>query len=265
LIGYFKYFYYTCLTITIKPNLMVSPIIKLALLDDHTLFREALRNYLTQQKNIEVTIHESSAFELLHKLKRIPADILLIDLFMPQLNGNDAIKIVRSEFPQVRVIVLSMCTDLQTINNLLDIGIHGYISKDDEPENLLQAIKAVSERRIYRNKLFTEALYLNKQNVINSVKDDAIIAFNERERKILQLLWDEKSNKEIANELFLSIRSIEKIRQDMKEKLGVKTTVGLFKYALKNKIIEEREVVMVNRAIRSITNVPGQNYFPATK
>jgi len=120
---------------------------------------------------------------------------------------------------------------------LLDSGIHGYISKSEEPEELLQAIHAVADNRIYQNRIFTEALYRSKQNNISTFTDASSGHLNEREKKILELIWEEKSNKEIADELFLGIRSVEKIRQDMKEKIGVKSTVGLLKYAIRKRII----------------------------
>lgn len=130
-----------------------------------------------------------------------------------------------------------MCTDSDLISDLLDMGIHGYISKSDEPEELLQAIRAAAENRIYRNRLFTEALYRHKQNTFRAYSDGNTVLLNDREKKILQLLWEEKSNKEIADALYLGVRSVEKIRQDMKEKVGAKSTVGLLKYAIAKRII----------------------------
>jgi DNA-binding NarL/FixJ family response regulator len=221
---------------------MGTSVINLALVDDHILVRKALKSFLSQQSNLHVIIQASNAAELLAELKKVTVHVLLMDVFMPSLNGLEALKLVRSQYPEIKVIVLSMSTDLVLINDLLDIGIHAYISKSDEPESLLQAILSVSENRIFRNRLFTEALYLNRQlNAKNdSVKSN--ILFDERQKKILQLLWEEKSNKEIANELFLSVRSIEKIRQEMKEKLEVKSTIGLLKYALYNNIIEVHKI-----------------------
>ena len=217
---------------------MANGSISIAIADDHTLFRKSLKGYLSQQKHIEVIIEASNAVELINELKSKPADIVLLDIFMPELNGDEAVKIIRSQHPDTKVIILSMHTDLAVVNDLIDTGIHAYISKSDEPEQLLQAIRSVCENRIYKNKIFTEALYWNRQlNVkyggINRVNN----SLEDREKKILQLLWEEKSNKEIADEVFLSVRSIEKIRQSMKEKLGVKSTIGLIKYGLNNKII----------------------------
>jgi len=216
---------------------MLSRPINLALVDDHSLFRKTLANYLSEQKNIHILIHASDMIDLFNKLKDTPIDILLMDLFMPGLNGDEAIKVIRNKYPGVRILVLSMSADIDLISDLLDSGIHGYISKSDEPEELLQAIQSVSEGRLYRNRFLTEALYMNRQNSIKGYATDYQNPLSEREKKILQLIWEEKSNRDIADTLFLGIRSIEKIRQDLKEKIGAKSTIGLVKYAIQKKII----------------------------
>ncbi|HWK05308.1 MAG TPA: response regulator transcription factor [Puia sp.] len=211
--------------------------INLAIVDDHSLFRKTLKSFLSEQNNLNIPVQAADMFDLFNKLKVSSIDVLLMDIFMPGLNGNEALKTLRSEYPSIKILVISMSTDMDLISDLLDAGIHGYISKADEPEELLQAIQAVSENRLYRNRLFTEALYWNKQNNIKPFVSGAEAQLNEREKKILQLIWEEKSNKEIADNLFLGIRSVEKIRQDMKEKIGVKSTVGLLKYAINKKIV----------------------------
>jgi len=216
---------------------MLSRLINLAIVDDHSLFRKTLKHFLLERKNIHVAVQASNMFELFDMLKSSSVDILLMDVFMPGLSGIDAIKILRSEFHAIKILALSMSTDLELISELLDAGIHGYIPKSDEPEELLRAIEVVADNRLYRNVLFTEALYRNRQNNIWTNTESPRALLNDREKKILQLIWYEKSNKEIADELFLGIRSVEKIRQDIKEKIGVKSTIGLMKYAINNKII----------------------------
>jgi DNA-binding NarL/FixJ family response regulator len=212
----------------------------IAIAEDHTIFRKALKGFLTQQRNIDVIIEASNGSELLEELKSNSVDILLTDLYMPEVNGAEAVKLVKTMYPDIKVIVMSMHTDPHMINRLLDEGIYAYISKAEEPETLLQAISCATENRIYKNKLFTEALL--RQNKSDVTASDKHIVLEEREKRILQLMWEDKNNKEIADEVFLGIRSIEKIRQDMKEKLGVKSTIGLLKYGLINNIIEVDQV-----------------------
>lgn len=239
--------YATCYII--KPySFMITSPIKIAIVDDHSLFRETLKTYLSQQNNLYISIQTGNAIDLFDELKRkSDVDVLLMDVFLPELNGYEALKIMKGQYPNIKSIVLSMNSDLNLINDLLDIGIQAYISKADEPASLVQAINAVSENKVYRSRLFTEALYFNR--VANSGKNGPknTISFDDREKRVLQLLWDEKSNKEIANEIFLSVRSVEKLRQDMKEKVGVKSTIGLLKYALIHNIVE------LERSYRSLS------------
>lgn len=215
---------------------MLSKPISVGMVDDHTLFRKMLRHFLSNQKNVIVTIQSPDMLDLFDQLQRSSVDVLLMDIFLPKLNGNDGLKVLLEKYPAIKVLVLSMSTDIDLICNLVDTGIHGYLSKSDEPEELLQALQAVANGRIYRNNLLTEALYWDKQNT-NKLYAEPPISLSEREIKILQMLWDEKSNKEIADELFLGVRSVEKIRQDIKEKLGVRSTIGMMKYAIRKSIV----------------------------
>jgi DNA-binding NarL/FixJ family response regulator len=215
-----------------KPNS-----IKVAIVDDHTLFRKTLKNFLSEQSHIEVVIQSPDITNLLSELKNAPTDVLLMDIFMPKLNGHEAIKAIKAIAPDIKILALSMCTDMDLLSDLLDSGIYGIISKADEPEELLRAITSIYDQRLYRSRLFTEVMYWNKQMYVRTHTDIVHIALSDREKKVLELLWEEKSNKEIASQLFLSVRSIEKMRQDMKEKLGVKSTIGLIKYAINKRII----------------------------
>lgn len=216
---------------------MPSSLINLAIVDDHTLFRKVLKNYLSEQKNMSVVLNSPDITDLLNRLKDHYIQVLIMDVYMPTLGGYEAVKIIRSQYPEIKILILSMCSDMDLLSDILDLGIYGIVSKADDPEELILAITSLSEHRIYRNKLFTDLMYLNKlhNNKINN--SGSIVLLTEREQEVLKLLWQEKSNKEIAEHLFLSIRSIEKIRQDMKDKLGVKSTIGLLKYAINKRII----------------------------
>jgi DNA-binding NarL/FixJ family response regulator len=211
--------------------------IQLAIVDEHVLFRKTLKSYLSEQKHFTVVVQTSNEFELFDQLRNLTVDILLMGIAVPGLHENNILEIIRTQYPSIKVIVLSMSTDMDLISNMLESGIYGYICKTDEPEELINAIKVVSEERIYRNRLFTEALYWNKQNHISPNKNGHSIHVSEREKKMLQLIWEEKSNKEIAEVLYLGVRSIEKIRQDLKEKIGARSTIGLIKYAINKGIV----------------------------
>jgi DNA-binding NarL/FixJ family response regulator len=212
--------------------------IRLGIVDAHFLFRELLRNYLSEQNGMQVTILAQDMEELQNKLKTASIDVLITDLFIPRMNVFDGLKTIAAEFPELKILVLSICTDISLISNLLDLGISGFIHKGDDPRALLEAISEISADKIYRNSYFTEALYWSNQSNRGKIESKpSTVWLSDREKRILVLLWEEKSTKEIADQLFLSVKSVEKIRHDMKEKLGIKSTVGLFKYAIDKKII----------------------------
>lgn len=209
-----------------------------SIIDDHKVFTTSLKNYLENLEDIQVVIEENDPYHFLEQVKIKKPDIAIVDLYMSKMDGATLIRQLREKFPEINIIVLSMCLDLKKISRLIDMGIHSYISKYDDVQQLKEAIYAAGENRIYKNKLFTDALYWSTMQKVQKKSPQKII-FSDREVKMLQLLWQEKTNKEIAAELFLGIRSIEKIRQDMKERLGVKTTIGLIKYALSHNIISD--------------------------
>jgi len=210
--------------------------IDLAIVDDHSLFRKTLRNFLSEQKNFHVAVQASDVFELLSKLAMTHVDVLLMDVFLPDVSGSDALHLLRSNFPEIRVLILSMSTDKNIIGKLLEAGAHGYVSKGDEPDELLQAIYTVADKRVYSHRLFPDAAGEDRSAGGPLLPGNGT-SLNDRERRLIQLIWEEKSNKQIADELFLGVRSVEKIRQDIKGKVGVKSTVGLLKYAINQRIV----------------------------
>jgi DNA-binding NarL/FixJ family response regulator len=211
--------------------------INVAIIDEDTLLRKTLKNYINGQANIRVVIQSADLTDLLYSFRDFNVNVLLMNVYMPKMNGVDAVKVIRSECPDIKILTLSMFADIELLSELLDLGIYGCFLKTDDPDELIDAITCVSEQRIYRNKLFTDVMYWSKQNSIRIQAATPSVSLSEREKEVVRLLWDEKSNKEIADHLFLSVRSVEKIRQDLKDKIGVKSIIGLLKYAIAKKII----------------------------
>jgi DNA-binding NarL/FixJ family response regulator len=211
--------------------------LNLAIVDESMLFRKLLRSNFSEQDKLNVVIDTSELYDLLQKPKDYPVDILIIDVLLRKHNIRDSLKQIYQEHPNIRILILSMCTDIEVISDLLNLGVYGYVSKTDSPEELMKAVVSICEGKIYRNRFFTELLYLGIQRDAGQVRHGEKLKLRDREVKILQLLWEEKSNKEIADLIHLSLRSIEKIKQDLKDKIGAKSTVGLLKYAVENKII----------------------------
>jgi len=146
--------------------------------------------------------------------------------------------LLQEKYPHIRVLIVSMSLEHGTINEMLNMGAYGYLSKGDDISELSDAIIEASARKVHRNKILTEALYWRTDHTAQRDSSPSPIVLTEKQKKILQLLWNEKSTQEIADEVFLSVSAVDKIKQQLKEKTGVKNTVGLIKYAITNKIIE---------------------------
>lgn len=200
---------------------MPAEIIRLAILDDQVLFRKILSDYLTTQPDIRVILQTPDLPDLFPKLETGAIDVLL--LHVSPVAGTAMLSLLRKRFPEVKVLV---CTTGHPVWARYTEAA-GYISGEDEPEELLRAIRTVTDNRPYHH----------HRHRTSKVQEEAIVTLSDRDKQLLQLLWEEKSNKEIADQLFLSVRSVEKIRQDLKEKLGVKSTVGLLKYAISCQVL----------------------------
>jgi DNA-binding NarL/FixJ family response regulator len=226
---------------------MPPKLVNIAIADKHAIFRNSLKSFLSEQDNLQVCLHAPDIVDLLDKFQTIPIDVLIMDIFPPDWNGFETLKNIRSRYPEMRILLLTMHSDMDLICQFLDCGIHGFLSKVDETDELLKAIRTTAEKGIYRNRIFTEALYYRKQSNAGGKSDKTSVVLTDREKKMLQLIWEEKSNKEIAGELLLGLRSIEKLRQDIKGKVGARSMVGLLKYAIDKSIIRVNPALDLHR------------------
>ena len=220
--------------------------IHVAIVDDHVLYRKTLKSYLSEQQNIRVSVQTSSITELLELLRKFPVDVLLMDIYPRETEMVEAVLNVRKSYPGIRILVVAEIADLNFLSDLIDIGIHGYISAEEQPEDLLEAIHAVAENRLCRSRRFAEALYRSKVRAVKPCAAGLHATLTERDKLFLRLLWEEKSNKEIAEELFLGVRTIERIRQEIKEKIGVRTTAGMIKFAIRNNILHTPPLIAIS-------------------
>ena len=144
---------------------MLTHTVTLCIVNHNNLFRELIADFFSRQKNIKTTIESANTIDLIDKIRKSPVDIILLDLLTPKLSSIDIIATIQKEFPNIKIIVISIHTDMHTVISLLDLGIFAYLSNEESAQHLLQAVVAASENRIYKNNLYTEALYLNKENM----------------------------------------------------------------------------------------------------
>jgi DNA-binding NarL/FixJ family response regulator len=177
--------------------------------------------------------------DLMHKLAIKIPDVLLMDIRMPELDGINAIQLIRKENEEIKIIVLTMYDDQQMISKMMESGANAYLTKTTDPDEIYEAILTCVNDDFYFNDLVNQAVLLRLQHK-KTVRQHypKQIQFSEKELQILKYLSEDKTTEEISKLVFLSPRTIESIRQNMKAKVGVKTIAGLIVYGMRNKLIE---------------------------
>lgn len=213
--------------------------IQLAVVDDHNLFRKGMISILQQVPDFEVVMEATNGQEFLDKLPNQPIDVVLMDLQMPVLDGIKTTEKVKAQFPDTKVLILSMQDEDQFVLHLMEIGANGYLLKDTDPEEVEKAIRKVSETDIYFSD-FVSKIMLRKmnrktqqENKIFNYKTD----LSEREIYILRFICEGLTTAEIGDLAGLSPRTVEGHRLRMMEKLGLKNTAGLVAFAIRNNLV----------------------------
>ncbi|TCJ17871.1 response regulator transcription factor [Flaviaesturariibacter flavus] len=213
--------------------------IRVALADDHKIFRDGIRMALTGRNFLQIIWEAEDGKDLLHKMKLKQPDVLLMDIRMPELDGANALSLLRKEYEETRIIVLTMYDDQEMITKMMEMGANAYLTKTTDPDEIYQAIITVMNDEFYFNELVNKAVLLKLQYK-KKVKQfyPHSVQFTEKELKILKCIAEDMTTEEISKEVFLSPRTIETIRQKMKEKVGAKTIAGLVMYAMRNRLLE---------------------------
>jgi len=216
-------------------------IIKIAIADDHKIFRDGIKMALSGRENLKMLWEAEDGKDMMHKIAIKKPDVLLMDIRMPEIDGINGIEMIRKEFNNIKIIVLTMYDDQQMINKMMEMGANAYLTKTTDPDEIYEAIFTCMNDDFYFNDLVNKAVMgklMQKKNVRQHYGANLAIKFNEKEIKILQLLAEDKTTEEISKVIFLSPRTIETIRQNMKTKVNAKTIGGLLMYGMRNKLIE---------------------------
>lgn len=216
-----------------------SDVIKVAIADDHTLFRTGVKTSLSTRKDIQIVAEAENGMQLLNLLKHIEPDVILLDITMPIMDGLTTLPEIKKLYPEVKVIMLSMHNDHSIITRMMEVGANSYLTKDSDSEVIYQAIKTCHADDFFFNDLTNKALLNGLRNKRAPEPEPAEVHLSEKEITILKLMCDEKSTKEIADMVDLSPRTVEAIRDKLKSKTGTKSMAGLVMYAIKAGIVEQ--------------------------
>ena len=214
--------------------------IKVALADDHQLFREGIDLLLSRVDEVELVISVGSGRELIEELRSREIDVILLDLDMPDLDGIETFKRVHEEFPNIKVLVLTMHKEERMIAYLMELGVNGYLLKDTNREELKQAIITVYEHGYYFNDRTSQAVLDGlRRKTKTPPKLGQEIVLSRREQQVLELIAEGLSNKEIGEKLFISTRTVDGHRNSLLQKFNVHNTAKLIMEAVRKGFLPE--------------------------
>lgn len=218
----------------------MNKVIKVAIADDHTLFRAGVKTALSVKKDVELVGEADNGMQLLNLLKHVEPDVILLDIQMPIMDGITTLPEIRRLYPHVKVIILSMHNDHSMISKLMEIGANSYLTKNSDSETIYQAIKTCFEQEFFFNELTNKALLTGLRTKRTDSSTVQEVNLTEKETTVLKLMCEEKTTKEIADMVDISPRTVEAIRDKLKTKTGAKSMAGLVMYAVKNGIITQQ-------------------------
>lgn len=213
---------------------MTHPNIHIVIIDDHQIVLDGLRSLMEDEPTVHIVGATTQPQQVLHLMATQPVDVLLTDVMMPQMSGQELAKHVRNTFPHIKILALSMSGQGDIVNEMInDADINGYVLKNISREELATAIKKIAAGGIY----FSEEVLneLEKASHIRKQNEDAQLTT--REMEIIKLIEKEMGNKEIAETLFISERTVETHRKNIFRKTKTGSVLGLIKYAYEHRLV----------------------------
>ncbi len=212
--------------------------IKLAIADDHKIFRNGLKATLEDCADFDLVLEASNGRQLLGMLVSVVPDVILMDIKMPEMDGIQTTAFVKQHYKNIKILALSMFNEDKYIVDMMKAGASGYLLKNAEPEEIIEAISTVYNKDYYFNEHLSVTLIKQLAgNNLHGAAATSLIDFNEREIEVLKLVCQEYSNQEIADKICLSVRTVEGYRARLFEKTRSKNLVGLVIFAVKTGII----------------------------
>jgi DNA-binding NarL/FixJ family response regulator len=206
---------------------------RIVLADDHAMFRGGLKRILMEKEDLEVTGEAEDGLELLGILSRLAPDLVILDISMPNLRGIEAVHEIRRKDPEVKILMLTMHKDVEFLSQAISAGANGYLLKEDADAEIFAAVETIRAGKTYISRLLSEGLAANWSQMVRGVRkspsDDPLTV---RERQVLKMIAEGRSNKDAAGLLCISVHTVERHRANIMEKLELKNTAELVKYAM---------------------------------
>jgi len=221
--------------------------IRVAITDDQVLFRRGMASIINTFENISIVLEADNGRILLVSLQGtepIP-DVVLLDLSMPELNGIETTKLLHVHYPSIKIIILSVYGEDRFVTHLMELGVNAYLFKNVEPEEVERAIRTVIDKDFYFNEAFLNAMknrLTNKRQKI-TLTDNIPSTLTSREMELLSLICKQRTAQEIADQLFISVRTVDGHRNNLLEKTGARNSAGLVLFAIKHRLIDPTELL----------------------
>ena len=206
---------------------------QIILADDHIMFRNGLRRIIEDSPGLAVIGEAGDGLQLLELLKKAKPDMVILDISMPKLRGLEATHEIKTRYPGIKILILTMHRNKEYLLQALSAKADGYLLKEDTDTQLIAAIESIRAGKIFLSPLMSEDLSQNLLGFIEKTDPSLDETLSTREKEVLTLLTEGKSNKEIADLLFISSRTVEHHRASISKKLKVKNIVDLVKYAIR--------------------------------
>ena len=222
----------------------MKPTITLIIADDHEIFRDGLALMLSKQDDIQLIAQAENGKELVELTEKLQPDVVLTDIKMPRMDGIEATRILTQKYPELKIIALSMFDEENLIVEMLESGAKGYLLKNADKLEILEAITTVYEDKAFYCKATSARLAaMIVKSRFNPNKKQEPAVFNDREKDIIKLICQQYTAQQIGEKLFLSKRTVEGYRIKILEKMNVKNTAGMVVFALKHNFIKESEIL----------------------
>lgn len=210
--------------------------IRLAIIDDHAVVLDGLKTMLNAFENLEVMYTTQSAHQLLDHFQSDVPDVLLMDIQMPEINGIDLCKQITKQHPSIKVIAFTSFDDSNYVKQIFRSGAKGYLLKNSDKHTILKAIETVMQNEEYMDDAIKKILL--QESITGHRRSIFDVPLTKREKEILKLIAEGLSSQEIADKLFISLRTVETHRLNLNQKLDVKNTAGLVKEAIKRGLVD---------------------------
>jgi len=211
--------------------------LRIVIVDDHSVVRRGVRALLESQPGWQVIGEAVTGREAVDLAKRLQPDVVVMDLSLPELNGLEATRQILSDSPRTEVLVLTMHHSEELARNVLQAGARGYVLKSDADQSLISAVEHLRQHKPFLTSTITEFVL---DDYVNRAEDDgaSLMAVTPREREIIQLLSEGRSNKETASALGVSVKTVEAHRANIMRKLRLHSVSDLVRYAIRNRIVQ---------------------------